>query len=433
MSMGRQAWLSWTALLLTMGCGGNAETTEVASGNTNWLKECVSDDECGELSCACGTCRYECEGAIDCSLEPERACLGGGGAPQAEAPEVAFEDLNPDAYANDLVVDADGAIVLVGGTDFTSFDLSPIYPTFWLAKLDRAGNRLWQYDEAPAPDSGESATGLSVALSGDEIVALTTIYDGLDTPALRSFDAEGTLVDSWSSSPGFTRLASAPGGDLFAAGSRLNETRAGRPFSSAWVGRLGGDAMVWEQAREGLDGSISDVDVLVADRAGQLLVGGSLGTEPDSNASVPWLARLDPDGAFLWEESLAVPEVSNCNVTAVAFTADGGSLASASCVGPWLRAYDESGEVRWERRFAGPVTALAGIADGGYAVALGQLDIYGGAAGATLLRYDAEHQLLWRAEQSGCYRFERLVATEQGVLALAGCDTGYRLTAYVDP
>jgi hypothetical protein len=267
----------------------------------------------------------------------------------------------------------------------------------------------------------------------------------MNTPSLRRFDADGSLVANWTSAPGFTLLSSTNGERFLAAGSRLNETRAGRPYTSAWIGRMDTDGPIWETDRTGIDGSISDVDVMVSDANGQLVVGGSLGSAPDSNASLPWLARLDQDGAFVWEESLEVSEASdhsggalgfsgtNCNATAVAFRADGGSLASTSCVGPWVRAYDESGQVEWERRFAQPVTALAGLSDGGYVVALGMLELYGAGPGASLLRYDVEHRLLWRAEQTGCYRFERVVATERGVLALAGCDTGYRLTSYTDP
>ncbi len=432
MSLGRIRGVALGALL-AFGCGGSTEITEVASGNTNWLKQCVTDDECGGLSCACGTCRYECDGAIDCSLQPEQACLGASNVtPQAEA-TVLFEVADPDAYASEMAVDADGSIVLLGGAHRTTNDLAPWYPTFWLAKLDAAGELLWRHTE-PSEDPLNSNAGRTLALGPDgELIALSTIYDGSDTSDIRRFDADGALLDRWSASPGFALLASAPGGELFAAGSRLLEMREGRPYSSAWVGRIAGQDTVWEQSRTGLEGGVSMVDVIATDATGQLVVGGSLGTEKVNNASVPWLARLDANGEFLWEETLAVSGRSHCDTTAVAITPDGTSLASAHCVGPWVRAYDDSGRVLWERRFGKTVTGLAGMRDGGYVVGLGYSDYATGAKGVELLRYDSGHRLLWRTDQPGCYLFEGIVATEQGVLALAGCATGYQLTAYADP
>ena len=52
---------------------------------------------------------------------------------------------------------------------------------------------------------------------------------------------------------------------------------------------------------------------------------------------------------------------------------------------------------------------------------------------ATLLRFDADHQLVWQAELAECYLFERLVVAERGLLALAGCPQGYVLSSYADP
>jgi hypothetical protein len=146
---------------------------------------------------------------------------------------------------------------------------------------------------------------------GGEIVALSTIYDGIGTPSLRRFDGEGSLLANWTSAPGFTVLSSTNGERFSAAGSRLNETRAGRPYASAWIGRRDADGPIWEADRAGIDGSISDVDVIASDASGQLVVGGSLGSAPDSNASLLWLARLDQDGVFMWEESLEVSEASD--------------------------------------------------------------------------------------------------------------------------
>ena len=68
-------WLFSGALLLP-----SCETTDPGAGsNTNWLRSCESDGECGEgLSCTCGVCSRVCED--DCSLLPDAECAPLGSA-----------------------------------------------------------------------------------------------------------------------------------------------------------------------------------------------------------------------------------------------------------------------------------------------------------------------------------------------------------------
>jgi hypothetical protein len=166
-----------------------------------------------------------------------------------------------------------------------------------------------------------------------------------------------------------------------------------------------------------------------------VVVGGTLGTEDTSNAAQPWLARFDETGAMLWDKAVE-GDYSACLGTQVALTSSGASLAAvSSCAGPWVRAYDRTGTLLWERAFGRNITALAGLADGGYAVALGTREgaYQAEPASAVLQRFDADHQLVWQAELENCYLFERLLSTSEGLLALAGCSQGYVLNRYVDP
>ncbi len=49
-------------------CGGNAQT-DSTSGNTNWLKLCDTQADCGEdLSCLCNTCQAVCTQNSDCDV-----------------------------------------------------------------------------------------------------------------------------------------------------------------------------------------------------------------------------------------------------------------------------------------------------------------------------------------------------------------------------
>jgi hypothetical protein len=352
MTSGKQ-WF-WALVLCGagLGCGGATQSHERQSGNTNWLKECTTDAECGDaLSCLCGSCRTACSGASVCELEPEGSCV----AAQADdsrpepTPEVILESVDPAAYATDLALLADGSIVLVGGTDrMTLGSFPPTYPTFWLRRLDPDGSTAWDYTE-PAPETGRGATGRSVAaLPSGELVALGAFYDGVDTHALRRFGGNGGQLEAWSLDAEMRMLRAAPGGELFVGGSFFIEDREGMPLGAAWLGRVAGQELEWQQMREGRDGSQSAVGDLASDPAGDLVVGGTLGTADNSNAAVPWLARFDASGALLWEQAIEADQRSACQGTKVGMTATGASLAAvSSCAGPWVRSYDAAGNLLW--------------------------------------------------------------------------------------
>ncbi|HEX2882141.1 MAG TPA: hypothetical protein VHO25_21625, partial [Polyangiaceae bacterium] len=56
------------ALASVHACGGTA-ATDSTSGNTNWLKLCDKQADCGEgLSCLCNTCQEFCTENTDCDL-----------------------------------------------------------------------------------------------------------------------------------------------------------------------------------------------------------------------------------------------------------------------------------------------------------------------------------------------------------------------------
>jgi len=195
MMAGRQ-WLPALALAgLALGCGGTTQSGERESGNTNWLKECTSDAPCGDsLSCLCGSCRTPCAGASVCELEPKASCVAAqaNDSTPAPAPEMSLESADPDAYGTDLTLLDNGSVALVGGTNRMMLgSYPPFYPTFWLRRLHPDGSTAWDYTEPP-PDLSNIGTGRSVAaLPSGELVALSTIYDGTDSPALRRFGGDG--------------------------------------------------------------------------------------------------------------------------------------------------------------------------------------------------------------------------------------------------
>lgn len=45
------------------------------NSNTNWLRECDSTDDCGNLVCLCGTCTQSCDTEDDCAEDSRSSCI----------------------------------------------------------------------------------------------------------------------------------------------------------------------------------------------------------------------------------------------------------------------------------------------------------------------------------------------------------------------
>jgi len=60
------------------GCASSREPGDGVMGNTNWLRQCGDDGDCGDdLSCVCGVCTRECEEASACDGLDGAACGSG--------------------------------------------------------------------------------------------------------------------------------------------------------------------------------------------------------------------------------------------------------------------------------------------------------------------------------------------------------------------
>jgi hypothetical protein len=81
------SYLTIAALVLAGAC---AKTEQPAPNkNTNWLRECTSDEQCGgELSCLSGICTVECE--------DDGACTSAGGGAHCEAEVCVSDELRED-------------------------------------------------------------------------------------------------------------------------------------------------------------------------------------------------------------------------------------------------------------------------------------------------------------------------------------------------
>jgi hypothetical protein len=107
------------AVMFVHACGGNA-TTDSTSGNTNWLKFCDKQADCGEgLSCQCNTCQEICTTNADCdlaglgsrcALRPS-ALACGDASPGEGRVCVKGCDVNADCAREDLLCSAGACVV----------------------------------------------------------------------------------------------------------------------------------------------------------------------------------------------------------------------------------------------------------------------------------------------------------------------------------
>ena len=70
------AFLHMASVLLVVfvaGCGPDEPTI---GSQTNWLKACHSDADCGSFACFCGTCTRSCETGASCDGLPGASCIG---------------------------------------------------------------------------------------------------------------------------------------------------------------------------------------------------------------------------------------------------------------------------------------------------------------------------------------------------------------------
>ncbi len=71
--IGRHLVWAFALAALIIGCGGRQEPR--IDSSTNWLRECESSSECGELSCLCGVCNTTCSSDSACDgLDSNAEC-----------------------------------------------------------------------------------------------------------------------------------------------------------------------------------------------------------------------------------------------------------------------------------------------------------------------------------------------------------------------
>src|SRR3954469_20843214 len=64
-------------LLCATHCGDPDRQSPSVGTNSNWLRACSSDADCGETHCRCGACSLACASNADCSTLANARCASG--------------------------------------------------------------------------------------------------------------------------------------------------------------------------------------------------------------------------------------------------------------------------------------------------------------------------------------------------------------------
>ncbi len=434
------AWISLVLALTALSCGATSDPGTDTS--TNWLKPCDTDAECGlGTSCECGVCTTTCETEDDCtglsasavcrdaasSCERDsRLCLAsadepGNGSDSSEvwSARPSWSVFDSDRRGRALTIGEDGSIYVTGGQGRTPADLSVAFENFWLARFSAEGTPLWEQIEVSENDG--QWPGLAVALSPDGV--LTTV---LRSRIVQRHDIDGMPLGEYSVEPEVRLLATAPSGQLIAAGSNLIERRGGRPFMELWVGELSNEGVAWQQTLRGSDGSISTAWDLAVTESGYF-VAGSRGNAADSNASDAWVGAAAYMSDFDWGV-VTVPGGGNGRSISVAVTPDGGAVVVGAGETPFVHRYGPGGSSEWARTLDDRPTTVAAT-EQGYAVGYDANTAVGN-PDPTVGRidfFDWDGELLWRFSDPSCEAVQDLVEHEGALVALIDCNSGLGL------
>jgi hypothetical protein len=409
---------------LVAACG--AETTESSeTGNTNWLKECATDLDCGTLSCYCGTCREPCGEVVDCSQSPEQACVAGSSpeAPPSVSTQVNVVPLleDDDTDVQDIALGAFSSVYVTGGKGKYQADFSDAYSDSWVARISYLGNTVWEVRE-PLPEA--ESIGISVAYddntSLDPVTMLSTRFVDGERTRRRTFDGLEQPVADELLLPEFVVVRPHP--------SQIRTFLGGFEGDHGLVTPVGEVTQGWPALFMGTEGSRSSATDLAIASDGSVAIVGYVGRDPASNESEPFAGRVLSSGEWIWSFSFSASERAHCEARGVALLPNDVTLVAGECAGNWLRGISIDGAMLWEHYFEGRLGAIA-ASDTGYVVSMGT-GTPGVDAQATLLAFDHSHQLLWRVDEPGCEAFHRLIIDDDAVVAVARCDDGVRLQRY---
>lgn len=268
-------------------------------------------------------------------------------------------------YGMSIAVDAADDLYVVGSNPFA---------TVFTAKLDRAGNVLWQveYDHAGTREQGDWVA-LDPA-SGHVLVSGHLVSGGSQSPSgfvTVAYDAAGTLL--WSDVTSYThgrpaRMAVDGAGNVYVVGTAWLTNSSGNTTDDLVTMKFSaGGTKLWTRTAGVSSTSIDAAGALRVDAAGNVWVtGGTIGTNLteayDTNGNLLWSQQSTTAGTG-WDIGLAAGgEIYVCS-------------GGASQV--QVLKYDAAGQLLWSNGYTGVVGTRLALDSAGNVVVIG----YQGAGG----------------------------------------------------
>jgi hypothetical protein len=309
-----------------------------------------------------------------------------------------------------IVANAEGGYVLAASSSSNNGDVSGNHgmSDFWIIKVDRAGNLLWQKSLGgsrsesvsslvPSTDGGYVIAGSSRSNDGD-VTGVHGPPDGftfLDAWVIK-VDKNGNLV--WQKALGGTSIeialsivASPDGGYVVAGYTQSNDGDVSGNHgitADAWIVKLDENGnIIWQKTVGGSDHDFANS--IIATKGGGYIVSGQTssnnGDVSGNHGSVDaWLFKLGENGNLLWQKTYggsnndygrSVATGSDDGYVLLGYTNsnDGDVSGNHGRDDAWVVKVDGNGNKRWQKTIGGSndeyVSSIVTIPHVGYAFA----------------------------------------------------------------
>jgi glucuronoarabinoxylan endo-1,4-beta-xylanase len=210
--------------LLLAGC--DPSSGPQTGGQTNWLRTCQSDTECGDLQCLCGACTASCDAEADCAKLTGASCV-----PAEDAGAIALcGGCHPSTPGLCLPRCDDGACA--DGTACVAGVCSPLREPTVLVTVDSSGQyqtlvgfgagTVWVTDEIVQHPAAAALYDAMFAESGFDVIRLLNRYDDYGTSDLTSsVQIMSAATERLGTRPTMLLTSSSPPGALKASGDEV--------------------------------------------------------------------------------------------------------------------------------------------------------------------------------------------------------------------
>lgn len=335
----------------------------------------------------------------------------------------------------DMAIAGDGTIVVLGlsGYSYNGGDGGE-YANTWLGKFDPAGALLWSVEEPLGEDFYVHPSTVAIGPGG--VIHELDVDHGVlagGKNQVRRFSPDGDLL-GLSTLPARPVSIAATADGVIVGGYQST----GDNSAVAWATALdGAGEPTWERSFGDPGMRFSQVAAIAVD-GDEVILGGSIGTEPISTRAHAWLLRAKlQDGATIWEREVS-DAVATDVIDDLGLTADGTIVAHGRVGDAVVMAFSPAGEPLWMDPAIAPRGASVAVGkDGSYALTGGlYLDpddpkaCFAGdgtcPVAMQIIRHAPDRSPRWAATRDECrIGITAAVTPDDAILVLAGCsETG---------